>query len=87
MQEVPELSTHAVLLVHHTDCGAQAAMRHHDLLVDRMRELLGQYSVLTWLVQVGGRRPCTADTSVVVEQRVVAEASACGCCDACCCVL
>eukprot|EP00775_Hariotina_reticulata_P012035 gene12035-12178_t len=50
-QEVPELATRTVLVVHHTDCGAQAAMRHHDLLVDRMRELLRGYSVVTWLLQ------------------------------------
>ncbi|KAF6260881.1 carbonic anhydrase [Scenedesmus sp. NREL 46B-D3] len=31
-QEVPELSTRAVLLLHHTDCGAMAAIRHHDQL-------------------------------------------------------
>lgn len=52
VQEVPELSTRAVLLLHHTDCGAQAAMRHHGLLVARMRQLLGQYGLVTWLAQV-----------------------------------
>jgi len=59
-QEVPELSTHTVLVVHHTDCGAQAAVRHHDLLVERLRQLLGAYSLVTWLLQVHACRECSA---------------------------
>lgn len=51
-QEVPELSTREVLIVHHTDCGAQAAVRHHDHLVARMRQLMGEWNVLGWLLQV-----------------------------------
>ncbi|WIA14723.1 hypothetical protein OEZ85_003213 [Tetradesmus obliquus] len=50
-QEVPELATRAVLLLHHTDCGAMAAMRHHDQLVGRMRQLLSEWGVTTWAVQ------------------------------------
>lgn len=52
LQEVPELSTCAVLLLHHTDCGAMAAMRHHDQLVSRMKQLLSEWGVTTWAVQV-----------------------------------
>jgi hypothetical protein len=57
---VPELSTREVLIIHHTDCGAQAAMRHHNHLVTRMQELLAQWNVLGWAVQV--RAPETAVT-------------------------
>lgn len=35
-QEVPELATRLVIILHHTDCGAQAAVRHHDHLMQRM---------------------------------------------------
>jgi carbonic anhydrase len=56
LQEVPELSTRAVLLLHHTDCGAMAAMRHHDLLVSRMKQLLSEWGVTTWALQVGWTR-------------------------------
>lgn len=52
LQEVPELSTREVMIIHHTDCGAQAAMRHHNHLVARMKELLAQWNVLGWAVQV-----------------------------------
>eukprot|EP00879_Flechtneria_rotunda_P020770 GHRR01021863.1.p1 GENE.GHRR01021863.1~~GHRR01021863.1.p1 ORF type:complete len:197 (+),score=64.14 GHRR01021863.1:397-987(+) len=51
-QEVPELSTRAVMIIHHTDCGAQAVMRHHDYMVNRMKELLGQWNILAWVAQV-----------------------------------
>jgi hypothetical protein len=54
IQEVPELSTREVLIIHHTDCGAMAAMRHHNHLVERMQELLSQWNVLGWLLQVRG---------------------------------
>jgi hypothetical protein len=53
-QEVPELSTREVLIIHHTDCGAQAAMRHHDHLVARMKELLAHWNILGWALQVWG---------------------------------
>jgi carbonic anhydrase len=51
-QEVPELSTREVLIIHHTDCGAQAAMRHHDHLVARMKELLAAWNIAGWALQV-----------------------------------
>lgn len=35
-QEIPELSTRLVLIIHHTDCGAQAAVRHHHLLMEKV---------------------------------------------------
>jgi carbonic anhydrase len=49
---VPELATRTVLLLHHTDCGAMAAMRHHDHLVSRMQQLLSEWGVTTWALQV-----------------------------------
>lgn len=52
LQEVPELSTREVLIIHHTDCGAQAAMRHHDHLVGRMKQLLGDWNIAGWALQV-----------------------------------
>lgn len=54
------MSTREVLIIHHTDCGAMAAMRHHDHMVGRMRELLAHWNILGWVIQVrydslGGR--------------------------------
>ncbi|KAI8473683.1 MAG: hypothetical protein J3K34DRAFT_518795 [Monoraphidium minutum] len=38
---VCEVLTREVLIIHHTDCGAQAAERHIDLLMWRAQQLLG----------------------------------------------
>ena len=65
LQEVPELSTREVLIIHHTDCGAQAAMRHHDYLVARMQQLMGQWNVLGWVIQVR-RWACQRESSGIV---------------------
>jgi len=35
------LNTKVILLIHHTDCGAQAAVRHHDELLRKAKEKLG----------------------------------------------
>jgi carbonic anhydrase len=51
-QEVPELSCRAVLIIHHTDCGAQAVLRHHDHLVGRMQQLVREWSPLLGVAQV-----------------------------------
>jgi carbonic anhydrase len=50
-QEVPELSTSAVVIIHHTDCGGQAVMRHHDMLVGRMQQLISEWNWLIGAVQ------------------------------------
>ncbi|KIY93399.1 Uncharacterized protein MNEG_14563 [Monoraphidium neglectum] len=54
-QEVPELATREVVIIHHTDCGAQAAERHVDLLVARAQQLLGLLGPLLGLMQAAAR--------------------------------
>eukprot|EP00878_Enallax_costatus_P036659 GHUV01041192.1.p2 GENE.GHUV01041192.1~~GHUV01041192.1.p2 ORF type:complete len:149 (+),score=22.53 GHUV01041192.1:935-1381(+) len=51
LQEVPELSTRAVVIIHHTDCGGQAVMQHHDMLVGRMMQLTTEWNWLVGTVQ------------------------------------
>lgn len=85
LQEVPELSTRAVLLLHHTDCGAMAAIRHHDQLVSRMKQLLSEWGITTWAVQVGGAfRPQPVHSWGAEQCSAACEAAAsavsgCGC--------
>lgn len=52
LQEVPELATRAVVIIHHTDCGGQAVMRHHDMLVTRMQQMIAEWNWLLGIIQV-----------------------------------